>query len=69
LCRSNSAAATAAAAAAAQVPSVDSNYHAELFSGSWRDDIKPLNVVQPEVCWGWLAPQWGNGAVQLILGW
>lgn len=31
------------------MPSLDSNYHAELFSGKWRDDIKPLNVVQPEV--------------------
>jgi hypothetical protein len=31
------------------VPMTDDNYHAELFPGEWRKDIKPLNVVQPEV--------------------
>jgi hypothetical protein len=32
-----------------QVPAEDNNYHAELFPGPWRQDIKPLNVMQPEV--------------------
>ncbi|WIA30543.1 hypothetical protein OEZ86_000626 [Tetradesmus obliquus] len=33
---------------APQIPASDSNYHAELFPGPWRQDIKPLNVLQPE---------------------
>jgi hypothetical protein len=32
-----------------QVPAEDNNYHAELFPGPWRQDIKPLDVMQPEV--------------------
>jgi hypothetical protein len=34
------------------VPQADDNYHADLFPGEWRKDIKPLNVVQPEVSAG-----------------
>lgn len=30
------------------VPAVDNNYHAQLFPGPWRSDIKPLDVLQPE---------------------
>jgi hypothetical protein len=30
------------------VPQADDNYHAELFPGEWRKDIKPLDIVQPD---------------------
>lgn len=34
--------------AAPTIPAKDSNYHQNLQDQPWRDDIKPLNVVQPE---------------------
>ena len=34
--------------AAPAVPDLDMNYHRELQPQPWRDDIKPLNVMQPE---------------------
>jgi hypothetical protein len=32
-----------------QVPDMDVNYHTDLVKGPLRDDIKPLNITQPEV--------------------
>jgi hypothetical protein len=31
---------------------MDINYHTNLVKGPLRDDIKPLNITQPEVCPG-----------------
>lgn len=55
------------------VPMTDDNYHAELFPGQWRKDIKPLDVVQPEVrLWGqatMCGHPCGVGLLRLHLAW
>ncbi len=32
-----------------QIPEADSNYHEALQDKPWRTDIKPLDILQPEV--------------------
>lgn len=31
------------------VPKADHNYHADLYPGPWRQGLKPLDILQPEV--------------------